>query len=65
MKSRCKALQTFVIQLTGSGTYVPTPPAAAGGGYSAIPASNEVGAAGGQVLTDGTIGLLNKLWAEQ
>jgi len=65
MKSRSKALQTFVVQLAGPGTYVPTPPAAKGGGYSAIPASNSVGHEGGQVLTDETIELLNSLWAEK
>jgi len=65
MKSRCKALQTFVVQLAGSGTYVPTQSAADGGGYSAIPASNSVGYQGGQVLTDETIELLNSLWAEK
>jgi len=65
MKSRSKALQTFVVQLAGPGTYVPTQPAAEGGGYSAIPASNEVGYKGGQQLTEETIELLNSLWAEK
>ena len=36
--------------------------AARGGGYSAIVESNEVGAEGGQVLTDRTVDLLKTLW---
>ena len=50
MKSRSKALQTFVIQLAGSGTYLPTDRAAAGGGYGAIVQSNRVGPEGGPGL---------------
>ena len=64
IKARGKALQTFVIQLAGPGTYVPTARAARGGGYSAIAESNTVGAEGGQVLADQTIELINSLWAE-
>jgi hypothetical protein len=64
MKARSKALQTFVIQLAGPGTYVPTPIAAAGGGYSAIVQSNEVGPEGGQILTDETVKAVNALWAD-
>ena len=62
MKSRSKALQTFVIQLAGSGTYLPTDRAAAGGGYSAIVQSNRVGPEGGQVLVERTIRLIDSLW---
>lgn len=62
MKARSKALHTFVIQLAGPGTYVPTPIAANGGGYSAIVQSNEVGAEGGQVLVDETVAAVNGLW---
>ncbi|MCP4782519.1 MAG: hypothetical protein GY903_15465 [Fuerstiella sp.] len=62
MKARSPALQTFVIQLAGPGTYVPTVEAALGGGYSAIVESNVVGAEGGQVLTEETIQVLNSLW---
>ncbi len=64
MKARSKALQTFLIQLAGPGTYVPTPNAAKGGGYSAIVQSNEVGPEGGQMLTDETVKAVNALWAE-
>ncbi len=64
MKARSKALQTFIIQLAGPGTYIPTPHAAAGEGYSAIVQSNDVGALGGQVLTDTTIDAVNALWTD-
>jgi hypothetical protein len=62
MKARSNALHTFVIQLAGPGTYVPTPFAASGGGYSAIVQSNEVGPEGGQVLVDETVAAVNGLW---
>jgi hypothetical protein len=65
MKSRSKALQTFVIQLAGAGTYLPTDRAAAGGGYSAIVQSNRVGPEGGQVLVERTIKLIETLWSGQ
>ena len=62
MKARSKALQTFVIQLAGEGTYLPTDRAAAGGGYSAIVQSNRVGPEGGQVLVESTVARINSLW---
>ena len=62
MKARSPALQTFVIQLAGPGSYIPSDRAAAGGGYSAIVESNVVGAKGGQVLTDRTLEVLHSLW---
>ncbi len=62
MKSKSRALQTFVIQLAGPGTYVPTPRAQRGGGYSAVVESNVVGAEGGQVLADKTVEAVNGLW---
>lgn len=65
MKAKSKALHTFIIQLAGPGTYVPTPAAMAGGGYSAIVQSNEVGAEGGQMLVDKTVAVLNTLWPEK
>jgi hypothetical protein len=64
IKARSRALQTFLIQLAGPGTYVPTGRAAQGGGYSAIAESNVVGPEGGQVLADRTVELINSLWPE-
>ena len=62
MKARSPALQTFVIQLAGPGTYLPSARAARGGGYSAIAESNEVGAEAGQVLVDHTVARLGELF---
>jgi hypothetical protein len=64
IKARSRALQTFVIQLAGPGSYVPTTSALRGGGYSAIVQSNLVGPAGGQALTERTVELINALWPE-
>ena len=62
MKTRSPALQTFVIQLAGPGTYLPSGRAVQGGGYSAIAESNEVGPEGGQVLVEQTLQEINSLW---
>ncbi len=62
MKSRSPALQTFVIQLCGAGTYVPTKRAVRGGGYSAVIESSIVGPEGGQVLTEKTLESIKQLW---
>ena len=62
MKARSPALQTFVIQLAGPGSYVPSARGAQGGGYSAIVESNQVGPDGGQALADQTVEVLNILW---
>ena len=64
MKARSPALQTFVIQLAGPGTYLPTPRAVQGGGYSAIVESSVVGPEGGQVLVDRTVEAIDALWPE-
>lgn len=65
MKARSPALQTFVIQLCGRGTYLPTANAIAGGGYSAVPQSNSVGPEGGQVLVDATVEAIKSLWQQE
>jgi hypothetical protein len=62
IKARSAALQTFVIQLAGAGTYLPTERAVRGGGYSAIVQSNRVGPPGGQVLVERTVELINGMW---
>jgi hypothetical protein len=61
IKMRSPFIQTFLVQLAGSGTYVPSPRAASGGGYGAVPASNPVGPEGGQVLADETVARLKGL----
>ncbi len=64
IQAKSRAEQTFVVQLVGPGGYVPTPKAVQGGGYSAIPESNEVGPEGGQALVDGTVAIINALWPQ-
>ena len=59
--SRSKAVQTFLIQLSGdSGGYLPTARAVPGGGYSAT--VYEVGPEGGQVFVEETLKAINSLW---
>ena len=64
MKARSKAIQTFVVQLVGPGTYLPTEKAIRGGHYSAVVHSSLVGPEGGNVLVDHTVNAINSLWAE-
>jgi len=59
IKARSKALQTFVVQLAGPGTYLPTARAVRGGHYSAIVHSSLVGPEGGQILVDRTVKLID------
>lgn len=65
MKARSPALQTFVVQLSGPGTYLPSDRAVPGGGYSAIVQSSVVGPEGGQVLVDRTVEAIKSLWASE
>ena len=62
IKARSKAVETFVIQLVGAGTYLPTERAVRGGHYSAIVHSNLVGPEGGQLLVDRTVELIDSMW---
>lgn len=62
MKARSPAVQTFVIQLAGPGTYLPTERAVRGGGYSAVIQSSHVGPNGGQVLVEHTVEAMKELW---
>jgi len=65
IKARSRALHTLVVQLScGSGIYLPTPKAVAGGHYSATVHSNLVGPEGGQVLVDETVRAINEMWAD-
>ncbi|MFO0883440.1 MAG: hypothetical protein U0894_04515 [Pirellulales bacterium] len=64
IKSRSPALQTFVIQLAGPGTYLASERAVQGGGYSAIVQSNEVSPAGGQILVDKTVERIQAMWGK-
>jgi hypothetical protein len=62
IKVKSPALQTFIVQLAGSGSYIPSARAAEGKGYGAVPASNPVGSEGGRVLTDETLRLIRSIW---
>jgi len=64
MQARSKAVQTFVVQLAGPVTYLPTGKAVSGGGYSAIVESTLVGPEGGQKLVDQTIRMIDELWVK-
>lgn len=62
IKVRTPAVQTFLVQLAGGGTYVPSPRSVTGGGYGSVPASSPVGPEGGQILADHTVKKLRELF---
>ncbi len=62
IKVRSPAIQTFLVQLAGQGTYLPSPRSVAGGGYGSVPASNPHGPEAGQILADETVRSLRELW---
>lgn len=64
IKARSPAVQTFVVQLAGGGTYVPTERATAGRSYGAVPASTPVGPKGGRELVEWTVAAIDALWAK-
>jgi hypothetical protein len=64
MKARSQAVQTFVVQLVGEGSYLPTEKAIRGGHYSAVVHSSLVGPEGGTLLVDCTVDAINSLWTE-
>lgn len=64
IKARSKAVQTFVVQLVGPGSYLPTEKAIQGGHYSAVVHSSLVGPEGGNVLVNRTVDVINSLWIE-
>lgn len=61
IKARSPAIQTFIVQLTGSGSYVPTSRSIAGGAYGAVPASTLIGPEGGQELVETTLTLIENI----
>lgn len=62
IKVRSPATQTFIVQLAGDGTYVPTPRSIVGGGYGSIAASNPVGCEGGQQLAEYVVRTMRWIW---
>jgi hypothetical protein len=65
MKARSPGIQTFVIQLAGPGTYLPTERAAKHGGYGAVIQSSQIGPDGGQVLVERTVEALKGMWEKK
>lgn len=65
IKGRSPAIQTFLVQLTGSGSYLPPERSVAGGSYGAVPASTLMGPGGGQELVEKTLEMINILWQDQ
>jgi len=61
IKARSPAIQTFVVQLAGNGSYIPTERALAGKGYGAEPVSNPIGPEGGKMIVEETIKILKNL----
>jgi hypothetical protein len=62
IKTRSAAAQTFLVQLAGNGTYVPTERAVAGKSYGAVPASTPVGPEGGKALVEWTVASVRRLF---
>lgn len=62
MKARSPAIQTFVVQLSGSGGYLPTARAIAGKSYGAMPPSTPVGPEGGQELVEWTVKTIEEMF---
>jgi len=65
MKSRSPAVQTFVIQLAGPGSYLATARAVRAGSYSAVVQSTLVGPEGGQELVEQTVSVIQTLWSDK
>ena len=64
IKARSPASQTFVVQLAGSGFYLPTERAVQAGGYGAMPAVSAAGPEGGGELVEETLNLIRELFPE-
>jgi len=62
IKARSKALQTFVIQLAGEGSYLPTQKAVDAKSYGAGAPDNLVGPEGGQALVEEQLKAINGLF---
>ncbi len=62
IKGRSPAVQTFVAQLAGSASYLPTERAVRHGGYGAIEKTCVVGPAAGEQIVSASLELLQSLW---
>jgi len=62
--AKSSAVQTFIVQLAGSGTYLPTRRSIAGGAYGAVPASTIFGPEGGDQLVEQTLEMIHSMWVD-
>lgn len=62
IKTRVEPVQTFLVQLAGPGSYIPTERSIKGGAYGSKPSSTNVGPEGGRELVNWTIDSINALW---
>jgi hypothetical protein len=62
IKARSEAIQTFIVQLAGNGTYLPTERSMSGGSYGAYIASTPIGPEGGQEIVENQIETINKMF---
>ena len=65
IKARSQAVQTFLVQLTGGGSYLPPVRSTLGGSYGAVPASTLMGPEGGQELVEKTLAMINDVWQKE
>ncbi|MDF2721691.1 MAG: hypothetical protein K0Q59_1366 [Paenibacillus sp.] len=63
MKIQSPALQTFVVQLAGGGTYLPSPRAFSGGAYGGLAQSCPIGPQGAGEMVAHTVTALKSMWA--
>ncbi len=62
IKVRSPAIQTFLVQLAGNGTYLPSPRSVIGKGYGSVPGSAHVGPLAGQILADHILDSLDRFF---
>jgi hypothetical protein len=60
INARSRAIQTFVVQLAGNGSYIPTKRALAGKGYGAEAVSNQIGVEGARMLVEESVKIINE-----
>lgn len=63
IKARSPAIQTFLVQLAGQGSYLPTARSVSGSGYGSAPSSSLVGPEGGDELVEWTVRAITTLFA--
>ncbi len=63
IRERSKAMQTFLVQKAGcNGTYLPSERSVSHKGYGSVPASTDIGPAGGDQLEAWTVDTINRMW---